>query len=321
MDDDYPFIRQLRSPVDRFQLRPLDPRCQVVQFAEPLADEDFERVSSFIKDYPEVSFRVYGHYSGLRDLSFLKWFSFVRNFQADVYLLESLSGLEYLPDEMNFFALGSTKKRFSLTFLERFETLSDLYLEGHSKDIGTLSSLLNLRCLSLRSITLPDLSVLTPLQNLRSFKLKLGGTNNLELLDELRALRYLELWLIRGLSDISSIANLTDLRYLFLQSLKHVDRLPTFAKLSKLERVHIEGLKALFDLRPVADAPNLKQLNLGDMRHLKLENLACLKGHPTLEEVGIGLCSRRRNEEAERFMNLRRTKLPEPISHYVDSEN
>ena len=71
--------------------------------------------------------------------------------------------------------------------------------------IGDLSALVYL---TLRSITLQDLGIFRRLRQLRSLALKLGGTNQLALLNELSSLRYLELWQVRGLSDLSVSATL-----------------------------------------------------------------------------------------------------------------
>ena len=85
--------------------------------------------------------------------------------------------------------------------------------------VGDLSALVYL---TLRSITLQDLGIFRRLRQLRSLALKLGGTNQLALLNELSSLRYLELWQVRGLSNLSVLATLPRLRDLFLQDLTNV---------------------------------------------------------------------------------------------------
>ncbi|MEQ1763227.1 MAG: hypothetical protein ABL984_08795 [Pyrinomonadaceae bacterium] len=315
--NDYPFIRELKSPVGRDQLRPLDPRCNVVQFGSPLSQADIERVSEFLRGYPEIPLRIYGHYSGAEDLSFLKYFTFLKGFQADVFEIKSWNGLEYLPDSIEFLAFGSTRRKFSVAFLERFRNLKDLYLDGHLKDINVLSTLKSLEFLTLRSITLPDLSPIVPLKQLKGLALKLGGTKELGMLGELLSLRYLELWMIRGLTDLTAISSLSELRYVFLQTLKNVAALPSFANLSRLERVYIEDLKELKDLSPVAEAPNLQELALASMRHLSLDDLSCFVNHPSLKAAGIGLCSVRRNAQARELLGLPEITFPKPLAEYL----
>ncbi len=57
--------------------------------------------------------------------------------------------------------------------------------------------------LTLRSITLPDLALLQPLAQLRALDIKLSGTRDLTLLPAVGQLEYVELWVIRGFSDLA----------------------------------------------------------------------------------------------------------------------
>ena len=50
--------------------------------------------------------------------------------------------------------------------------------------------------------------MLLPLTRLLSLDIKLGGTTNLGLLPRIGRLRYLELWLIRGLADIGPVGDM-----------------------------------------------------------------------------------------------------------------
>jgi hypothetical protein len=179
---DYPFLREVASPITEDQLRPLDPRCRVVQFSTPLTETDFVRLARFLESYPEIPLRIYGHYGHRPDLAFLRHFPFLKGFQADVFEIESLDGLANLPDSLEFLAPGATRRTFSLKQISRFARLTELSLEGHRKDIEVLGGFGSLLHLTLRSITLPDLSLLKQLQSLHSFALKLGGTNQLGLL-------------------------------------------------------------------------------------------------------------------------------------------
>jgi hypothetical protein len=319
MDDDYKFLRNVRSPITDDMLRPLDPECRVVQFDAPLTAEDLIRLSEFLRGYPNVPLRVYGWYSGTTDLSFLRYFPFLRGFQADVYLLNDLDGLGYLPEDLEFLALGQTKRRLSLKPLARFENLRDLFLEGHTKDFNVVSGLHELVYLTLRSITLPDLSPLLPLHRLRSLGLKLGGTKNLGLLPKLSGLRHLELWMVKGMVDISPIGELMQLRFLFLQSLKNVTVLPTFAHLNELVRCHVDDMKGLTDVCPIAAARNLEELLVTSMRKIPAAGFECFKGHPNLREALIGLCSIRRNAEVDKLLSLPAARYFEPIKQYVEN--
>jgi hypothetical protein len=191
-----------------------------------------------------------------------------------------------------------------LSILGRFRSLRTLYVEGQTKNIEVISRLSALEDLTLRSITLPDLSLLLPLHRLLSLDIKLGGTKDLNLLPRVGALRYLELWLIKGLSDISAVGELPQLRYLFLQALKQVDRLPDLSKCMALRRVHLEAMKGLRDLKPLTTAPRLEELVLIDMPHLKPDDLRPLVGLPQLKAVSYGLGSLRKRDEARALIGL-----------------
>jgi hypothetical protein len=303
--ENHPFIRELKTPVTEGQLRPLDGRCRVVQFSEPLTDSDFKRVAEFMRDYPTVTFRVYGHYAEGCDLEFLRYFDFLRRFQVDVFNLKDFSGFNYLTHDLEFLGLGQTQgKKHSLRFLERFAPLRELYIEGHQKDIDVIGQLVKLENLTLRSITLPDLSILKPLARLLSFDLKLGGTKDLGLLPGIGKLRYLEVWMVKGLSNLNFISDIHTLQYLFLQALKGVTTLPSFQGLPLLRRVHLETMKGLNDLRSVADAPTLEELLILDMRHLEPDTLRPFMGHPTLKHATVRLGSIRKNEAVRQLLGL-----------------
>ena len=303
--NDYPYIRELKPPLDGEQLRPLDARCRVVQFSSPLSDADFRRVADFMRGYPAVPLRVYGHYRDGCNLDFLKYFPFLRQFQADVFDLLDIDGLRHLPDELEFLGFSQTRsKRFSLAFLSRFRCLRQLYIESHKKDIAVLSGLSSIEELTLRSVTLPDLSLLVPLRHLISLDIKLGGTKDLSLLPEVGHLRYLELWMIRGLDDISSIGDVRTLQYLFLQALKRVESVPSLRDLRLLRRVQLETMKGLSDLQPIADAPVLEELLVIDMPHLQPVAFRPFVGHKMLRSASVGLGSLNKNAVVASMLGL-----------------
>jgi hypothetical protein len=133
-------------------------------------------------------------HSDQTSLDFLRYFPNLLRFNAAMSHLESWTGLLSLPEEAEQLSLGATKKTLSLSIIGRFRNLRKLYLEGHHKDISVLAELETLEDLTLRSITLPDLGLLTNLRRLWSLDIKLGGTRNLALLPRVESLKYLELW-------------------------------------------------------------------------------------------------------------------------------
>lgn len=308
--NEYPFIREIKSPITKEQLVPLDEKCRVVQFSSPLTESDHTKLSAFMEKYPDMSFRVYGHYQKgqLNDLKFLKNYPFVKNFQVDVFEINSIDGVEYLSENLEFFGFGQTRKTFSLNFLARFQKLKDLYIEAHEKDIEVISTLTNLDHLSLRSITLKDLSLLIPLKKLWWLAIKLGGTKNLSLISKIENLKYLELWMIKGLEDISSVSELSKLQFLFLQDLKNIKELPDFSKCRDLKRIVIENLKGLSDLSPLLKATSLEDLIVVSGNNFKPSDFLCLKNDKSLKTALIGLGSLKKNKEAKEILNLPTTE-------------
>jgi hypothetical protein len=285
---EYPFFRELRSPLDDHMLRPLDPRCEVVQFSEPLTDDEYRRLALFLNDYPSVPLRAYMSFA-FRDLEFLRHFGRVRQVQIDAWMVENLDGLNYLTGELEFLALGATKRTLSLSVLNRFRGLKQLAIEGHRKNIEVVAKLEQLEQLTLRSVSVHDLTFLTPLRRLWWIAIRLGGIRDLGALPEIGALKYVELWMIRALEDLSPLSEIGTLQYLFLQDLSRVAALPRMEKLQRLRRVHLQKLKMLRDLRPLASAKALEDLLVAQAPQLGVEDFRPLFGHPSLKRAWIAL--------------------------------
>jgi internalin A len=310
MKSDYPFFRLVHSPVTSDQLRPLDPQCRIVQFDSPLTNDDHFKLADFLRNYPPIPLRVFGHYSErLLDLSFLRHYPFLSGFQVDVFSLQSANGIEYLPSSLEYLGFGQTKSKISLKFLTQFSQLRELYLEKHIKDIDVIGILSRLERLTLRSISLPDLSLLRKLKQLWSLGIKLGGTKDLRLLTEISNLKHLELWMVKGLSDLSMLGEIACLQNLYLQALKNVTSLPSFRNLTKLRRVTLDTMKGLSDLSPVAEAPALQELVVVGTNKLDPTSFQPFKNHPALKETAIWLGTTRKNREVQAMLNLPNSEL------------
>jgi hypothetical protein len=94
------------------------------------------------------------------------------------------------------------------------------------------------------------------------------------------------------------------LRHLFLQALPNVTALPDLSRARSLRRIHLEEMKGARDLRPIASAPALEELVLGDLAQLRPEDLRPLVGHPHLRAVTAHLGGARKNAEAQALLGL-----------------
>lgn len=298
-------IVDLSTPVTDDDLSHINSETTVVQFSQPMTDADHTRVAKVLQDFPSVPLRVYGYNMlPLPNLQFLKNYPKLRGFRVDVFHLGSFDGMEYLPYELEYLGIGQTKKAMSLKVLKRFTHLKELYLEKHMKDIDVIRHFALLEKLNLRSITLKDLSILLPLKKLWWFTLKLGGTTNLALLPQIGRIKYLELWMVKGLTDLSFISNMIYLQNLFLQDLKNVETLPDFSRCAELRRVRIDNLKTLRDISPLLSAHALEELTIGRGKLISVENASFLKSHPSLKRASIGLGSIKRQKEISDALGL-----------------
>jgi len=272
---------------------------------------------------PDVQLRVYGFNSSECDLTFLPRIRNVRHFSVDCVtqakgteLLASLENLESLrvgvynlnnfdflwsvPSDLKKLTLEATKsKRPSLEPLQRFHSLSRLYLEGQQKDIEVLSKLQSLEDLTLRSISTGGLDFISKAMSLWSLDIKQGGITNLSAIEGMEQIKYLELWQVRGLSDLSVISTLYGLQYVVLQSLRHVRSLPDFSRLKRLRRVFLETMKGLVDVSALEGAPSLE-----DFIHIEASNIQPaqydgLLKHPSLKRIAVGFGSDRKNRAFE----------------------
>ena len=299
MESGNPTIRELRSPLAPHDLRPLEPEVRVVQFREPLQDPEYRAVGELLSRHPQVKLRAYGDYSNqVSDLDFLRHFGGIQALQIDLPHLEDAGGFAAVLGGLQRLSWGSTDRRFSLEILSQAPGLRELHLEKHSKHIDIVGTLRGLRRLSLRSIALDDLEPFASLPELRQLEICLGRLGSVSAAAAMDKLQYLELWMVRGLSDLTVLSELRSLEYLKLQSLNHVAELPSLRPMTRLRRVVIEDMKGLHDLRPIADAPSLEELLVIDMPRLPTDCLAPFAGHPTLKTASAGLGSLRRNAEA-----------------------
>jgi hypothetical protein len=294
-------LRADRADVDGLgdSFRPLEPNCKVVQFVQPMPAELLRRAADLIVDRPDVQLYVYGRAS--EDLDFLRYFHGLRRLHLALYELQDIAGFAHLKGGLEELTFGTTKRKFSLRFVEGLPQLEKLFLAGHNKDLPAIGSLARLRRLGLSGITLPDLSLLLPLAKLRELSIFLGGTTNLAMLPRFPELEDLFLMRITKLSDLSVLGQLEGLKSLRLDWMRNVTSLPNLAPLGRLDNVVLDTMKGLTDLSPVAAAPALRRLTITALPQLTAENFRCLIGHPRLEKLWAYTGKSRVNEEVKRM--------------------
>jgi hypothetical protein len=313
-----PHARIVRSPLTEEQLRPPGAAVTTVQFCTPLSERELIRLAAFMREYPSLGLYVYtnGRTPPVPDLEFLRHFPFLRDFSVGRWTVTNFDGLRHLqPSALRHLAIDEVLRgRIPLSVVERFTELESLSIGGPAKGFAALSTLRNLRRVSLRSLTVPTLRPLAELPRLRTIGLALGGTTALDELANVRALASLELVMIRGLHDLSVLAELRSLEHLQLRALKHVTALPSLRQLVRLREVYLDQLRALRDLRGVADAPALEKFGAVDMQRVPPDVFEPLAAHPALRSVWIGLGSDRANARIRAmFAHLAKPAAPSPL--------
>ncbi len=299
-----------------------DPNIRTLQCSSPVESDTWDLLNrKLFSQRPEIELRVYGFYSAVCDLSFVSRIGNVRRFSADclmqatgvehiaslenleelsigIYSLDSFDFLKQLANGIKSLSLAATKsKKPQLQMLSRFQSLTHLYLERQQQGIEVLSELRALEKLTLRSITTEGLDYILTLPRLWSLDIKLGGIRNLSAIAGKESIKYLELWQIRGLSDIRVISSLGGLQSLFLQSLINVTAIPDLSKLYTLRRLHLENLKSLRDVSAICHAPALEEFLHISAQNVQPEMYKDLMSMPSLKYVHVGYGSRKKNEE------------------------
>ena len=298
-----------------------DPTLSVLQTSSPVEPGTWDLLNErLFSTRPDVELRVYGFYGSACDLTFLPKLHNVRRFRADclmqargieqvaslekleslgvgIFDLENFEFLERLPTStLRELSLCATKsKQPRLAPLARFDQLRELYLEGQQKDLDVISKLTSLEVLTLRSISVADFAFLRDLSRLWSLDIKLGGSKNLAALEGMAGIKYLELWQVRGLNDISVVSSLSGLQYLFLQSLPNIASIPDLSRLEALRRIYLENLKGLKDIRSLASAPALEEFMHCSAEGMEPDQYRDLLTSPTLRRLWVGFGSEKKN--------------------------
>ena len=265
---------------------------------------DMVNLGSFLRDHPGVVLSLRGCFPG-KNLDLLRFLPPVRGLAIHSFTLADLDGLQHLNSDLEVLDLRSTtKKSLSLGFLSRFPRLRELYLEDYHKDFEVVSQLQGLEELELRSVKNVDIACLIPLAHLCRLKLKIGSVVNFHQLARLKSLKYLEIWQVKGVTDLSPIGHIASLQFLFLQSLRRVVRLPPMRRLLHLRRIHLDTMRGLVSISGLRSAPALEDLVVAAAPLLGKQQFRPLAGHPTLKHLGLYLDSKRRNDEIRDLLRL-----------------
>jgi hypothetical protein len=317
---------EIAEPLSRREIRGLakNDEIRVVQASSTIKRSTWRKLDAeFFRHRPDVQLRVYGFYSDRCDLGFCEDLTSVEIFAADclqkashveaiaaisrlralsigIYDLETFDVLDRVSPRVTTLQLGATRSRKpDLAALSRFQDLEVLYLEGQQKNIEVLSGLRNLEDITLRSVTTPSLDYIATLSRLWSVDIKLGGIRDLSALSVLPSLKYLELWQVRGLSQLDVVSDLRSLQNLFLQSLPRVLALPSLKRSMSLRRILLQNMKGLRDFSALQHAPALEEFLLVQGEKSAPEDLVPVLSNPRVRQASAYFGSDRRNRAFE----------------------
>jgi hypothetical protein len=303
-----------------------NPKTESIQFANPISENEIDLLEKIVfSKRPDIVLRVYAHYGETCDLSFIHRIPSLRRFYANslskakgieavteliklehlsvgIFNLDNFDFLHKINPNLKRLTLGNTQsKKPKIESIKRFKNLEFLYLEGQQKGIEAIRELKDLKKIVLRSISTNNIDFLENLKNLWSVEILLGGIKNFSALETLTSLKYLELFHVRHLSDLSFISRLETLQDLCLQSLKQVKKLPDFSNNKLLRRITLENLKGLTDLSSLKNAPCLKEFLYISAENLQPENILPVLENPSVENVTCGFGSDKKNNRFDEF--------------------
>jgi hypothetical protein len=151
-----------------------------------------------------------------------------------------------------------------------------------ARDVEVLA---DARYLTLWNVKVPP-GFFEALGALEFLDLRGGSAPNLAPIANLTALRGLVVNQVRGLTALDELSGLIGLEILSLYGLAHVSRLPSLASLVRLRRVEIGQMRTLADLRGLAEAPYLEEVQLQRKLPIDAETVRPLRDHPTLRAFG-----------------------------------
>ncbi|KOY17467.1 leucine-rich repeat domain-containing protein [Paenibacillus xylanivorans] len=301
------------------------PELKIVQYSEHnIPDVNLMQIlnEELFANRPDITLRIYGFHSQSGDLSVLKYMNHVeklvidcnssvhgieavgslsglKEFAFDVFEAGPLEVLELIPATLQQLRIGKTKtKKTDLSVLSRFTELKTLIVNGHTRNIETIGTLLSLSSLYISGIPLKELGYLKDLTNLRELHLSFGGAENLDSLAGMESLQLLKLLRVKGLSDLSVLPELKGVRLLGIEDQPHLTSLPSLENLTELQRVFLNNVN-MENIDWAKTSKSLKELALLQMKHITAEDIDSLIHHKPFGKIIVHLKNAKQQKVAK----------------------
>ncbi len=263
-----------------------DGRTPVIQFSEPPGSSGLLRTLNqlCIELGDRIQVRFFGYYGRRYDASVLSSLPDVRWLSVDsldqieneshlcrlekltrlafgVYNFDHPRFLEHLPlENLTHLTLVENKKRnFDLMPLGRGEAITDLFINGHTKNIGAIAVLPKLKTLGLSAIkNQQELGFLCKLADLQALTLILGGRQTFDEFSH-AGLQELTIIRLRGLETLGDLGRFPNLRKLHLEDQLQIGSISfEGARLTGVEIINCKNLEALVDLDALSSIESLR---------------------------------------------------------------
>lgn len=139
--------------------------------------------------------------------------------------------------------------------------------------------------LTLWNVKVPA-GLLARIETLWWLNIRGGSVTDLAVANGANKLQYLAVNQVRGMCDLSLVAEMVSLRYLDLYGLPKVSELPSCARLASLEHARIGQLRGLVSLHGLLEAPNLRELELARKINVSENDVNEIIAHPAIEAFG-----------------------------------
>ena len=294
-----------------------------IQISDYISAAALEKLDCIFTSRPDISFRVYGgagntfgsvngfngwnldflrHLPNVQklvienfefkntDLSILSSLPNLKSLTIEIYDLRDFSFVKTLPSQLEHLSINaelkSGKPVFDCQWLLHFKNMQSLFLGKLDKNLEAIASLNQLEKLELRSFKNKDLSFLKqiPIKELSILWCD-GAKIDLTTLSDIRSIRYLEIFRVSKLDDISFVNKLTGLEKLELVWLPHITKLPDLSSLYQLEEVKIDSLNGLTDISALINVENLKKVKMLNVKSMTKESIYAVLDNPSVEEL------------------------------------
>ncbi len=291
---------------------------------------------------PRLEVRFYGHYGNgfnadaLTELPDVQWLSVdclekISN-EDELTRLESLRRFSFgvydfnTPDFLSAFEFkklkelslsGTKRSNFDLRFVERFKQLTELFVQGHTKSIGAISTLPKLKTLRLSGMPKKqELSFVNNIKSLGSLTLLLGSRPTI---DEIKhaTLEKLEIHWVRGLETLGNMGRFPALRRLRIEDQLQLRVLPL--KGLQLRELAAFNCKNLDTITGLEEQERLEEFRTGRTK-LDLDALVAHKWPRSMKIVAIYSGSEKWNKAAREILDQRGYGEFHPLERRASSQ-